>query len=283
MSLAPSDAKLISVLYIMRFLGLCILVFFTAACQSPAPQKSVSIAFEHIEADSCTFQLLHMISGKVIYKESLVSLKGKITLDSLKDDMYLAVISWPKTYLSDTVYNKRLLDKAGSDLFELTKPIYINKQQDTAYTIFSSRIKEKAYLELNGSDSLFIRSNSPDGLLADEFWELYNDFFDRKELLLDSLKQVHHAYIDRNNLKAAKEAYTAIEVVETAHFRDDKLDADIIAKIQNNLSSPVSTYFLFYQLYHYRAFGKYSAPFLQLKGRATASEYYRMVKKQYDI
>lgn len=266
----------IKLLYILTILGTML-----SSCYQDTTDRVVSINFERLKLDSSTVRLYHAITGREVAYTVLSSFDTPWILDSLNDDVYILVISWPRTFISHNTYSDPLFDKDSEDIFQLTKPIYIDKDQSTAYTIYSPSLKDKGYFELNGVDSIFLKSHCTDCELADEYWEIYNTFFVRKNQLLEQLRERYYLAVDNDDIQAADSLFKKLSSTEGKHFKDDQLDNEIIAKVEDHPESAASTYFLFYQLYHYRDFDRFRETFETLAGDARKTRYYNMVKKQY--
>lgn len=267
---------------------LCCLFFVLTACQnennsSSSHSNEVVLTFEGLPVDSCAVRIHHIITGEEVFATNNIKISEDIIIPSLVDDFYIIVLSWPKTIISHQVYKSKSFDKdTGEDIFEFTKPLYINHVNKAKYTFRLAESMNIEDIEQNGNSSLkFHNVNCKDCDLADQYWNLYNDFFERKDIVIDSLKTVYYAAVEANNSSLIKEKYEELENYKKNHSKDDKLDQDMIELLNSNLKSPVSTFFLFYQLYNHREFPKFKSSFDNLSDAAKQTKYYRMINNQY--
>ncbi|MBL1410316.1 hypothetical protein [Sphingobacterium faecale] len=272
----------------MRVLQLLFILVFCHACgfKSVDTKKSreVVIQLTGLPVDSCSFRINHIITGQEIFVKKDVDLSKPIIIPALEDDMYIAVFSWPRTLVSHQVFKSKQFDRdEGVDMFQLTKPLYVNQEQGSSYRIDVAGEVELDQLERQGASILqFKNVDCSECDLADQYWKLFNEFFDRKALLVDSLKKVYYHHIDKNDLQKGNSAFLELEEMKNHLMKDDLLDEELKQLIATHVESKVSTFFLFYQLYNYREFDKFENAFQLLKNDARQSKYYEMVKKQYD-
>jgi len=245
--------------------------------------NNMMLKIYNLPIDSCSIRFHHIITGKEVFYQDKFALVDTLKISDLEDDMYIIVVSWPKTYISHQVYNNPGFDKEkGDDYFELTKPIYFNKRNDNYYVLEMKNNISQDDLEQDGAEVLKLKkTDCSERDLAEEFWGLYTDFYLRKWKLLDSLKLKYYASVDSSYVKRSVEIYNEIEKMKVSFVNDDLLDKAIIKKLSENEENPISTFFLFYQLYNYRDFSKFKNSFLSLSGKAKESKYYRMLEKQY--
>lgn len=267
-----------------------ILIFFLfiTACRSGATNTSsesgsLALKINNLPIDSCSIRVHHIVTGREVFYQDKFSLVDSLIIPDLEDDVYIIVVSWPKTYISHQVYNNRSFDKElGDDYFELTKPFYFNTRNGTDYVLEVGNDVSLAELEQEGTQILkFKNKGCSECDLADEFWSLYTDFYSRKEKLIDSLKFEYYTSVDDSKVGQSKELYNEMEKTKVSLVNDDLLDKAIIHKVSENKTNPISTFFLFYQLYNYRDFPKFKDAFLSLSGKAKNTKYYKMVEKQY--
>lgn len=232
--------------------------------------------------DSASMRVHHAVTGVEVFKKDEISLSDSIFIPIMDDDMYIFVVSWPKTYIKHHVYNNKGFDKNSDDLMEITKPFYYHNKNGNTYVIKVYNYISLENLEGMGSSSLvFENVNCSECDLSDEFWNLYNDFFIRKKKLLDSLKIEYYKNIEILDVKRSKALYAEIDYLKNTFLYDDFLDESIMKKIRENPNSAISTFFLFYQLYNYQEFQKFESTFLSLAKQARETKYYRMILNQY--
>ena len=65
-------------------------------------------------------------------------------------------------------------------------------------------------------------------------------------------------------------------------IRNEFVEKEIIRLATKHLNSPVSTYYIFSELYKKRNFNEYYTTFKHLNGKALNSPYYQMIKNQYE-
>lgn len=244
--------------------------------------QSIQIIFQNIPVDSCSVRINHIITGREVFYTAEHNLAEPLNLNLGRDDMYIMTISWPRTYVSHRSFRNNIKQEGGVvDRFELMKPIYIAKNTQKQFVI-SLTNSDRDILELEGTLNVqFQNENCETCDVADEYWKIFDSFFKRKEHQADSLKQLYFKYVDSFLINEARGAYLKLEEFKRSHVRDDKLDKELQEKVQAYPESPISTFFLFYQLYNHRQFPKFRKSFESLNGEARKSRYYKMVQKQY--
>ncbi|MFD2554247.1 hypothetical protein [Sphingobacterium tabacisoli] len=272
----------------MRIPLVLFVVIFFQACgfkrEDGKKNQEVNIQLTGLPVDSCSFRINHIITGKEVFNKENVDLSKPIRIPGLEDDMYIAVFSWPRTLISHQVFRSRGFDKEDDyDLFQLTKPLYIDHKNGSTYHIEVVNEVSIEELERKGASTLQFKNIAcKECDLADRYWDTFSEFFDRKERLIDSAKQVYYSYIDANDLQKGNKAFLDLEEIKNHFAKDELLDTRIQELVAANPESNVSTFFLFYQLYNHREFQKLENTFKLLKGKGQDSKYYKMVKKQYD-
>jgi hypothetical protein len=262
------------------------LLFVLNSCnmkESSHERGEIYLQFKNLPIDSCSFRVHHIITGKEVFSLPSVSLDSPITMPALKDDMYIAVLSWPRTLISHNVYKNRSFNtEHDQDFFELTKPLLLYKEHGSHYVILNDNRVGIEEIEADGAEILkFKNIDCTECDLADEYWRLFGSFFKRKQLLLDSLKGTYYSYIDGSDLSKGREAFLELEDVKSNYLKDDILDLQVEQMVLRNPSSQVSTFFLFYQLFNHREFAKFHSAYRALRGDALESKYYGMVQHQY--
>lgn len=263
-------------------------LFFNIACQhssinTTTVSNNISVRIKNLPIDSCSIRVHHIITGREVFHLDKFALLDSLIISDIEDDMYIIVISWPKTYISHQVYTNKGFDKErDNDYFELTKPFYFNKRNGNNYVIEVVNNVSQEDLERNGAQVLKFRNVACSECdLADDFWDLYTAFYSRKMKLLDSLKLDYYSSVDNLKLQRSKELYNEIEKLKVSFVHDDLLDNAIIQKITGNEKSSISTFFLFYQLYNHRDFPRFKNSFLSLSEDAKRTKYYKMLENQY--
>ena len=151
------------------------------------------------------------------------------------------------------------------------------------YTIVVENEVNRDQVEIEGVEVMKLKNlNCKDCDLADEYWGLFSAFFTRKQQLLDSIKNVYYAHINASNLQKGKDAFLEIEDIKSNVLKDEMLDKQIQAKVKQFKNNPVSTFFLFYQLYNHREFDEFLPTFELLQGEAKKTKYYKMMANQYE-
>lgn len=256
-------------------------------CQSAQKDKEktepLRLTFQNFPVDSVSFRIHHSVTGKEVFSIPLVSLANPIEIPALEEDMYIVVLSWPRTMISHQVYKNRLFDKQDDeDIFEFTKPLFLQGKNKNNYTVLVENEVSNEDVETGGPEIMKFKNVAcKDCDLADEYWQLFSAFFLRKQQRIDSVKNVYYAHVDASNLQKGKEAYLAMQDIKNTLLKDEILDKQIQAKIKHFKSSPVSTFFLFYQLYNHREFDKFLPTYQVLQGDAKKTKYYRMLANQY--
>lgn len=272
----------------MRLIQVLFLVLICAACNSKnvgePEMQHVELQMTNLPIDSCSFRINHSVTGREIFSQERVDLSKPIKIPRLENDMYIAVFSWPRTLVSHHVLRNRQFDKENDeDIFQLTKPLYINDETRSSCRIRVVNNVSLEELERQGAEILkFENVACKECDLADRYWALYEDFFDRKNKLIDSAKRVFYDCIEKDDLKKGNRAFLALEELKTHFVKDEILNDKIKKLIVQNPESSVSTFFLFYQLYNYREFDKFKSTYKLLKNDAQKGKYYRMVQKQYE-
>lgn len=274
---------------IMRLFQILFIVFFCVACGFETEQKGgdvqdVELQLMNLPVDSCSLRINHIITGEELFFKEGIDLSKPIILHGLEDDMYIAVFSWPRTLLSHQVVRSKGFDKeSDEDLFQLTKPLYIDRAYGTVYRIEVVNEVSVEELERKGASILQFKNIAcKECDLADRYWEAFSGFFDRKAKLVDSAKQEYYSYIDANNLQKGNKAFLNLEEIKNHLTKDEVLDTRIQELVAANPESKISAFFLFYQLYNHREFQKFENTFELLQGQGQKSKYYKMIKKQYD-
>lgn len=273
---------------VMRLFQILVIVFFCVGCSFETEQKEgvqdVELQLMNLPIDSCSLRINHIITGKELFSKENVDLSKPIRIPGLEDDMYIAVFSWPRTLISHQVFRSRGFDKEDDyDLFQLTKPLYIDRKNGSTYHIEVVNEVGIEELERKGASTLQFKNIAcKECDLADRYWGTFSEFFDRKARLIDSAKQVYYSYIDANDLQKGNKAFLDLEDIKNHLAKDELLDTRIQELVAANPESHVSTFFLFYQLYNHREFQKFENTFKLLKGEGQGGKYYKMVKKQYD-
>ncbi len=271
----------------LKVLFLILTAMFLVGCHGVQTDQEkiepLRLVFRNFPVDSVSFRVHHIITGKEVFSLPLISLATPIEMPALEEDMYIAVLSWPRTMVSHQVYKSKLFDKQNDeDIFEFTKPLFLYGEQRKSYTIVVENEVNRDEIETEGAEIMkFKNVNCKDCDLADEYWQLFSAFFTRKQRLLDSVKNVYYAHINASDLQKGKDAFLEMEDIKNNVLKDEMLDKQIQAKIKQFEDSPVSTFFLFYQLYNYREFEKFLPAYQALQGDAKKTKYYRMVANQY--
>jgi hypothetical protein len=256
-------------------------------CQGAKEDKEKSeplrLIFQNFPVDSVSFRIHHSVTGKEVFSIPLVSLANPIEIPPLEDDMYIAVLSWPRTMISHQVYKSRLFDKqSDEDIFEFTKPLFLQGKSKNNYTVSVENEVSNEDVEISGPEIMkFKNMGCKDCDLADEYWQLFSAFFLRKQQRIDSVKNVYYAHVNASNLQKGKDAFLAMLDIKNTLLKDEILDQQIQDKVKQFKNSPVSTFFLFYQLYNHREFDKFLPAYQALEGRAKKTKYYRMLANQY--
>ena len=254
---------------VVSFISLSVFLLFS--CNNQQKKTDViRLKINNLPIDSCSIRINHIITGREIFHIDRVSLADTIKLPVLVDDFYIIGISWPKTYISHTIFRSKGFDREqGQDIFEITKPFYFNHNNGNVYIINVANKVNLEQLESKGGQVLhFENQNCSDCNLADRYWSAYNSFFERKTQKIDSIKQRYYQAIEFNELNRADSIYKSLITFESSFNNDEILDKQIIDFIDSNKESPISTFFLFYQLYQHKDFSKYKPSFNYLQRSA---------------
>ncbi|TJZ53766.1 hypothetical protein FAZ15_17225 [Sphingobacterium olei] len=252
--------------------------------ESKHKEGEIHVLFQNLPVDSCSVRVHHIITGKEVFSLSAASLDKPIAMPALEDDMYIAVLSWPRTLISHSVFYSRSFNaQQDQDFFELTKPLLLHKKHGSNYVILTENRVSIEEIEADGAEILkFKNIDCAECDLADEYWRLFGSFFKRKQLLLDSLKGTYYSHIESSDLSKGRDAFLKLEDVKTNYLKDDVLDRQVEQMVVRYPTSSVSTFFLFYQLYNHREFAKFHSAYKALRGDALKSKYYDMVQNQYE-
>lgn len=80
----------------------------------------------------------------------------------------------------------------------------------------------------------------------------------------------------------AGELNKQIQAQSQAGDNSAEMERNLKQMIQQNNENPVTTFFVFHELYLYRDFAAYKSSFDQLAENARNSKYYHMIRKQYE-
>lgn len=247
----------------------------------PDSRAAVSFSVENLDVDSIGVRVLHYMDGKELL-DTLIAIKDSLVLPNLKEDMYLMAIYWPRTFVPHQIYNDKSFDKNQGDNYVLAKAFYVDPKAARHYVFFMDSLITPDNIELSTMTKLHVRSaNCEACVIADQYWENYNLFFARKEILVDDLNIAYYRSVNQNNTKESRKNYLRVDSLKKSLLTDDLYKKRLDSLVKVNASSKASTFFVFYQLFQERDFKKYKPTFQLLTGNAKSSRYYQMLLRQY--
>lgn len=265
----------------------CIAVILFSSCmgiteKTKSELRSVQITFKNMPVHTASVRINHIITGNEIVNMVAHKLCEPFRINLNEADMYIVTISWPRTFVSHRSYKRSKEQENGpGELLEVTKPVYIDKHTNKQLIAFNVTPNIEQ-LELEGTQNLhFQNADCKTCTIADEYWDIFSAFFRRKEKQIDSLTQLYYSAIDSFKIKDARAVYLKREELKLTYTKDNLMDNELKEKINKYPQSPISTFFLFYQLYNHREFEKFKHSFAQLEEEALVTPYYRMIKNQY--
>jgi len=241
---------------------------------------AVTIQVDNIKNDSIGYRILHFIEGKELL-DTILPVEQSLIVNNLKEDMYLLVLSWPRTLIPHRIFNSKAFDPAEGDLYYLTKAIYINPNESVAYKVSLDSPLSVEDIEMNEIKELKIHSGDCKSCkLAETYWNNYDRFFERKNDLMTKLNKSYYQAVNEGDT-SLRNKFLASAKLKNSFNTDEQFKLKLDSLIKANPDAPVSTFFLFYQLYADRNFEKYRTAFELLEGNAKASKYYHSIEKRY--
>ncbi|MDF2514901.1 MAG: hypothetical protein K0R59_197 [Sphingobacterium sp.] len=159
----------------------------------------VTIQVLHIQSDSLGYRLLHFMTGRELV-DTVLPTGRPLQIDQLKEDMYLLVLSWPRTLIPHRVFHSREFDPHAEDRFTLTKAIYINPGQSDRYVVGLDTAMSTEAIEINAGTRLALDAGACSSCNLDEqYWNNYTDFFARKEQLVDSSNTAFYRAVEQHD------------------------------------------------------------------------------------
>ncbi|MDF2514895.1 MAG: hypothetical protein K0R59_191 [Sphingobacterium sp.] len=240
----------------------------------------VTVQVQNIISDSIGYRLIHFIEGGEVI-DTILPIGRPLEVGQLKEDMYLLVLSWPRNLIPHRVFHSRDFDPKVEDRFTLTKAMYINPGESDRYIVGMDTAMSTEDIEINAGMKVVLKAgNCPSCQLAEQYWKNYDDFFARKDHLISKSNAAFYEAIEQQD-RQAHERYLHTEQVKNNFKTDARFDRQLDSLVSKHPEDPVSTFFVFYQLYTDRDFARYQAIFRLLKGNATSSVYYPSLKNAY--
>lgn len=265
----------------LRLLIFIVILPLFLACKQQAGTRSIQVQFDNIAADSIGFRMIQYMDGTELL-DTLMPVGKPIEIKDLKEDMYLAVFYWPRTYIPHSVMRNKFFNREEGDDYQLTKPFYVDTENLQAYQFGFTEKLNPEDIELNMIRELNLKTDKcEECALSEVYWENYNAFFRRKDSLARKFNSEYYNAIQQND-KNLRQKYLKADSIKQRVWIDQVYLQDLNQLIKDNADKKVSTFFLFYQLYLFRDFPKFRHSFESLKGDALKSRYYPMLKKQFD-
>lgn len=263
---------------IILYLPIAFLLF--SCIKKRESTKSTAIVIKNIAIDSVGVRLIHYMDGKELV-DTLIAVKDTLVLDQLKDDMYLVAISWPRTLIPHQIYRDKSFNKDIDEYYVLSKAFYVDPLVSSKYEFYMDSIYTGEEIELNSIAKVNVNTSSCETCaIAEKYWNNYNIFFDRKDMLVDALNLAYYKSVDGNN-DASRNRFLKVDSVKKTVFTDSLYKRDFDQLVHLYPESKASTFFVFYQLYVERNFEKYKNSVNLLQGKAKESRYYKMIQNQY--
>ncbi|MBE8714322.1 hypothetical protein [Sphingobacterium hungaricum] len=264
------------ILYLLPFL------FCLSCVDKKESVQPISLSIKNIYMDSVGIRVIHYMDGKELF-DTIIASKDTFMMGNLKEDMYLLAIYWPRTFVPHQIYKDRSFNKEVGEYYNLTKAFYVEPKSSLVYEFYTDSLYTGEEIELNNITKVNVNvSQCQTCAVADEFWDNYTKFFDRKEVLVDELNLSFYRSIENKNKELSRTNFIKADSVKKSLLTDSLYKIDFDNLVQLHPESKASTFFVFYQLYLERDFEKYRNSFDILKGQALESKYYQMIKKQYD-
>ncbi len=227
-------------------------------------------------------RLLHFIDGKELL-DTPVAVGEDIIIPSLYEDMYIVSFSWDRTFIPHQIFKNKMFDKNIGDQYSLTKAFYVLPSQSNTFRfkIPSKQAMEPEEIELMELKSLELDSViCPYCTLTNQYWALYNGFFDRKDSLIKKLNLTYYEAV-KNEDPSIRTQFLKVDSVKSKLWTDEIFHQNFQLFVANHSKHPISTFFVFYQLYTAGDFEQYLPAYQSLTGDATKSKYYKMIQNQY--
>lgn len=265
----------------MKFLKILFISLLLFSCK----EKPYEIKL-NTEIDSVYVEIFHTSSGEKLFSKFYPHLEMEtLKLDSIKPDMYTLCLSWERSLIPH-----KLIRKANGQLkldfdnrYYLIKDIYLNPDQSRIANVNLSMELDKEQLEAADQYNEVIKPqvSSKDFFLAEQFNEIYIKSDSLQFLQLKQLKTKMYEAVNNNDFKLAKAINSTLLSDSLNNLKQAYVEKEIINLATKNLSSPVTTYYIFSELLDKRNFNIFYTTFQHLIGDATKSPYYPMISRQY--
>lgn len=252
------------------------------ACQSKGKYNEgiIKIHTEGISCDSIGYRVVNFIEGKELL-DTILPIDSPLVLPNIRADMYLIALSWPRILIPHQIFRNKVFDTQVGDKYILTKALYINPEETNQYVLSMDSILTLEDIETRRVKEIRLKvKNCPSCLLAEKYWSNYNNFFGRKDSLVNQLNYKYYKSVDQND-KAVRQRFLEADSAKKNLQTDSMFTVQLDSLVRLNSNDPVSTFFVFYQLFSDRNFEKYRSIFSRLKGAAKKSRYYESIRKRY--
>lgn len=265
----------------LTFAGKLLLLSIFLSCKQD--RQKVTLVFDNPLIDSCTVDIYHYISGEKLYSTSFTNLTGEWVLDSLPTDMYVLSISWQRMYIPHHMYRSTRNKQDLNEQFILTKNLYLNPDQESTYNVSLQPSLDREKIELTEQPTLSLLPNDcKDCALAEKYWRIYENDKQAKKNNVDALQNKMAEAVNNADYKQAGELNKQIQAESQSGNNSADMERNLKQMIQQNNENPVTSFFVFHELYLYRDFAAYKSSFDQLTANALNSKYYHMIRKQYE-
>ncbi|WP_293916817.1 MULTISPECIES: hypothetical protein [unclassified Sphingobacterium] len=266
----------------LAFIAIFQLLYIFLSCKQD--DQKVTLIFSNPIIDSCTVDIYHYISGEKLYSTSFTNLTGSWVLDSLPTDMYVLSISWQRRYIPHQMYRSSRNKQDLNEQFILTKNLYLNPDQETVYKVsLHPSLYDREKIELTEQPTMLILPNNcKDCVLSEKYWHLYEKDKKARKNHVDSLQSKMSEAVNNSDYTHAGELNKQIQAESQSRGNSSIMEQSLKQMIQQNNESPVTTFFVFHELYLYRDFAAYKSSFDNLAANARNSKYYNMIRKQYE-
>ncbi|QQT26425.1 hypothetical protein [Sphingobacterium spiritivorum] len=261
--------------------GIILLLCIFLSCKQD--RQKVTLVFDNPLIDSCTVDIYHYISGEKLHSTSFTNLSGEWVLDSLPTDMYVLSISWQRRYIPHHMYRSSRNKQDLNEQFILTKNLYLNPEQETTYKVSLQPSLDREKIELTQQPTMLILPNNcKDCVLSEKYWQLYENDKQARKNHVDSLQNKMSEAVNNADYTYAGELNKQIQEKSQSRSNSSIMEQSLKQMVQQNNESPVTTFFVFHELYLYRDFPAYKSSFDNLAANAKNSKYYNMIRKQYE-
>ncbi|MFZ4862109.1 hypothetical protein ACL9RF_07975 [Sphingobacterium sp. Mn56C] len=263
-----------------RIFGFYLLLLLMACGSTKEDKAKVYFSVQNLAIDSVGFRLLHYMDGKELF-DTLVSTKDQLILPALHEDMYLAVLYWPRTYIPHALIKNKLFNLEEGDDYTLTKAFYLAPKEKLNYTFYLDSPYPIADIEIQHIKAIKVDTVGCESCrVAELFWDRYNAFFSRKDTLIRTEDLNFYAAVE-NKHPDALARFKTIDSIRKTVWIDSVFNRQFAGLVNAYATNKATSFFVFYQLYTERDFPKYKTLFHSLSGDAKNAKYYVFSDKEY--